>query len=372
MSFHRFPSILIPNNAPMMVSGLALTTPGAITQQVPAGWTSLDVEAWGAGGAGGGNSSTGSFGAGGGGGGYSKKTYAVTPGQIFSGNIGAGSAGTSGTGTAGGNTTVDVLTANGGGGGVTNGGSGGAGGTASGGDVNTTGTAGTNGGAGGSLNGAAGGASPNGGAGGAGGTGNVGGAGGLGGTGGTPGGGGGGGGGRGLGSNTSGGTGAPGQIKFTKTPTLINLTGYTTISDFDVSTAPAFDGTTNQAQVSCALKNNVAAGTSNGYIGKTLGTPSAIHSAVSHGTNDKGYAFTGSPSGSTMTLSLYGKQGTAPASPTNGTLLGQISFTNQANESVGRTIASSDTTTVWDHVWVYLTQPDNANNGFAEILFYAP
>jgi hypothetical protein len=65
-------------------------TSGSGTFTVPANVTSIIVETWGGGGKGGGSSSSGTYG-GGGGGGYSRSTLAVTPGQIFNYNVGAGS-----------------------------------------------------------------------------------------------------------------------------------------------------------------------------------------------------------------------------------------------------------------------------------------
>ena len=109
---------------------------------VPAGITSITVQAWGGGGAGGGSTNAGSgiarAGAGGGGGAYATATFAVTPGATLPVIVGAGGAGVSGnTGNAGGLSTITGYTttikAAGGSPGIgnTNGGSpaGGAGGT---------------------------------------------------------------------------------------------------------------------------------------------------------------------------------------------------------------------------------------------------
>ncbi|WP_426064110.1 choice-of-anchor D domain-containing protein [Flavobacterium sp. DSP2-3-1] len=62
---------------------------------VPAGVTSIDIEAWGAGGAGGGAAGTNSSGGGGAGGGYAKKTsFIVVPGATYNVTVGAGGVGT--------------------------------------------------------------------------------------------------------------------------------------------------------------------------------------------------------------------------------------------------------------------------------------
>ncbi|MDI1255031.1 MAG: choice-of-anchor D domain-containing protein [Flavobacterium sp.] len=79
------------------------TTTGTFT--VPAGVTSIQVEAWGAGGAGGGATGTISAGGGGAGGGYVKNTaVTVVPGTTYTVTIGTGAVGTTGSGANGGNT----------------------------------------------------------------------------------------------------------------------------------------------------------------------------------------------------------------------------------------------------------------------------
>lgn len=120
-------------------------TPGANqTFTVPAGVTSVTIQAWGAGG-GTGASSTTKGGGGGGGGGYTERTIAVTAGDVINITVGAGAVGA-----AGGNTTVSHaasgtnMAANGGGAGGDNAG---AAGTASGGTTNSSGGSGGAGGA---------------------------------------------------------------------------------------------------------------------------------------------------------------------------------------------------------------------------------
>lgn len=223
------------------IQGAELTSPYTMTSSgtftVPAGVTSITVEAWGGGGGGAGDASSGNIGNGGGGGGaYARvNSFAVTPGTTYSVVIGSGGAGggaNNGVGANGGTSSFNGTTcvAVGGSGGQVNssGGSGGSGGlaTSSTGDVKFSGG---NGAAGGSFNGGSGGgggssagsanngnngnqrnggaAVLNGGAGGDGGTNNSG----L--SGGTP--GGGGGGGEYSGSNHSGGAGADGQVIIT-------------------------------------------------------------------------------------------------------------------------------------------------------------
>jgi hypothetical protein len=120
--------------------------------------------------------------------------------------------------------------------------------------------------------------------------------------------------------------------------------------------ATVFDGDTTEDFASSATRNN-----SGNYVGKTMAAPTVIHSAVVYGTNDQGFISGSNPS---VTLDLYGKQGTAPANATDGTVIGTVTFTDTADESAGRSI-TSDSAVLWDHVWV--TQNANLNTGIAEL-----
>lgn len=210
---------------------------------VPAGVTSVLVEAWGGGGAGAGQTVNGG-GGGGGGGAYAASTLTVNPGDTHTIVVGAQRAGGTGIGGNGNNSTFDTTTvAAAGGTGGTSSGTGGAGGSIAA-STGTTVNAGGNGGAGGAAGTAGGGG---GGAGGSNGNGNngtdaagtTGGTGGTAGTGGGKGGngrnategngsagtapGGGGGGAFRTTTNHNGGAGARGQVKLTFTPSLTNF-----------------------------------------------------------------------------------------------------------------------------------------------------
>lgn len=80
--------------------------------------------------------------------------------------------------------------------------------------------------------------------------------------------------------------------------------------------AAAFDGNKNKTNATAA-----ALAATTGYIGKTPGTPVRVSRALVWGSTNAGFA-----SGSTAltTLTLYGKTGAAPASGTDGTILGSI------------------------------------------------
>lgn len=126
----------------------------------------------------------------------------------------------------------------------------------------------------------------------------------------------------------------------------------------------AFDDDTTQAAAACAAE---AASTS-AWVGKTLPTAKSIHKVVVHGSNDAGFVSAINP---TVTIKLYGKNGTAPASATDGTLIGTTSFTDTADESAGRTITSTDRDTVWDHVFINVTHNGAANQiNVAELVIH--
>ncbi|MFV5695065.1 LamG-like jellyroll fold domain-containing protein [Flavobacterium sp. LB3P122] len=111
------------------------SAPGSFT--VPAGVTSLVVEAWGGGGAGGGATGNISAGGGGAGGGYVKNTsLTVVPGTTYTVTVGTGGIGTTGTGAAGnpswfGSTAILLAVGGNGGNGATAGGATTSGATAS-------------------------------------------------------------------------------------------------------------------------------------------------------------------------------------------------------------------------------------------------
>jgi hypothetical protein len=128
--------------------------------------------------------------------------------------------------------------------------------------------------------------------------------------------------------------------------------------------AGIFDGVTNQNNAGAGYKNAATFG----FAGKTYSGGKRIAQAVVWGGNNTGYVVGNNP---TVTLVLRGKTGTAPSSRTDGTSLGSISFTDTENESGNpRTIVSSDTTTVWDHVWIDFSHNGAAENSFiAEIQF---
>lgn len=127
----------------------------------------------------------------------------------------------------------------------------------------------------------------------------------------------------------------------------LDLSGGTNIGDLTVNgDLPAlFDLVTSQDAASSAAK----AATNDAYGGKTLAAPARIESATIFGSNNVGYLI---GSNASVTATLYGKQGAAPANSADGTQIGQLIFNDTLDERVGRLITSTDTATVWDHVWV--------------------
>lgn len=125
--------------------------------------------------------------------------------------------------------------------------------------------------------------------------------------------------------------------------------------------AAAFDGTTAQASAASATK----ATATSGYVGKTLGQRFRIAKAEAWGSSDNGFT-TG---GATVTLTLYGKQGAAPANATDGTSL--VTSGSIADTTSMVTLTSSDTATEWDHVWLTVAA-SSGTIAVAELRLYSP
>lgn len=150
---------------------------------------------------------------------------------------------------------------------------------------------------------------------------------------------------------------------------LIDRTSGTNIGNMTTGggLAAAFDGNTSQA--SGVGARMAAASGSAAYVGKTLATPRVFGSATVYGSNDNGYTGGGSL---TITLTMYGKNGAAPSSPTDGTIIGTLAgFTNTSGTN-DKTISSSDLSTTWDHLWINIDASGaNTNLYAAELQLYA-
>lgn len=152
--------------------------------------------------------------------------------------------------------------------------------------------------------------------------------------------------------------------------TLFVRGGETVIDDFNQlgggTTAKIFDGTTSQALDGGNGLPYKSGGTS-AYVGITFGSGTKINRVLCFGSNDDGYIFNNNVS---TTLTLYGKTGSAPSSATDGTSLGSTSFTDGDDESAGREITSSDTSTAWDHVWIHIDPGASYSITAAELQIY--
>lgn len=152
------------------------------------------------------------------------------------------------------------------------------------------------------------------------------------------------------------GAGASGGVE-----TLIDRTLGTNIGTFTTNggLASIFDGTTNQG-----FGVSGVATSSPSYAGKTHGAAKIFSRATVYGSNDAGF----SSSNGSCTLDVYGKNGAAPSGPTDGTIIGTVTFTDTSNESAGRSITSTDTSTAYLHWWVTLTGA--TNHIMSEIVWY--
>lgn len=145
------------------------------------------------------------------------------------------------------------------------------------------------------------------------------------------------------------------------TETLVDRTLGTNIGTFtgNGGLAAVFNGTTSQSYTVSGVHTG-----GDGYVGKTHPAARICSRVVCHGAVDLGF----SSVNNSCTLELYGKNGSAPSSSTDGTLLGSITFTDQTNESAGREIVSSDQSTAYDHWFVRVTS--TANLVMTEIVMY--
>ncbi len=149
---------------------------------------------------------------------------------------------------------------------------------------------------------------------------------------------------------------------------LVDPSSGTVIGDINGNPSRAFDGSIGAYSNAAVKGTNVA----DCYIGKTFSSGVPIAKATVYATTTDGFMNSGA-SPNTLTITLYGKTGAAPANATDGTALGNTGSFTDANSLV-KTIFSNDTATAWDHVWVYMN-PDDASVFelfFSEVQFYTP
>jgi len=152
--------------------------------------------------------------------------------------------------------------------------------------------------------------------------------------------------------------------------TLVSPTAGTAVGTLD-NLASAFDGVTNRAGgvgTGCCQLTGLGGGTLDFYVGTNISAGQAISYVQVYAPNNRGYVIYSSTTG-TLNLILRGKN-TAPASPSDGTLLGQAS--NVANLSGGTTqIFSSDTVTTYKYIWVeYVTSTGVSAVSCAQLQLY--
>ena len=147
--------------------------------------------------------------------------------------------------------------------------------------------------------------------------------------------------------------------------TAYDMTAKTKIEDLTSGEAAVYDGTEGQTAASSGTKTSATSL----YYGFTAGTATNVSRALVWGSSDQGYVNGANP---TITMRLYGKTGSAPANGTDGTSLSEITFTDSTGESTYRELVSTDTTSTWDHVWVYISQGGSAASMYvAEIRFFS-
>jgi len=147
-------------------------------------------------------------------------------------------------------------------------------------------------------------------------------------------------------------------------PVLIDRTLGTNIGNFTGTggLAASFDGNTSQTSAAASYANLTSA-----WVGKTLASSKAMYQAICYPSTDQGYVNNGAGTPN-VTLSLYGKNGGAPSSETDGTLLGSITFADTATG--GQTIPSSDLVTTYAHTWVRMQAAAGADIYMAEVQLY--
>lgn len=129
----------------------------------------------------------------------------------------------------------------------------------------------------------------------------------------------------------------------------------------------AFDANTNKPSAQCVVKSSATSA----YIGIELASASAVAGVTVRGSNDKGFVNGATPD---VTITLYGKAGSAPSSATDGDNLGDTgAVADTANESAGRSITSSDSSTEYDYLWVVISHDGSAADIYAaQVSFEVP
>lgn len=129
----------------------------------------------------------------------------------------------------------------------------------------------------------------------------------------------------------------------------------------------AFDDVTNKAASQCLQKSSATAA----FVGLDFSSnPQAVTGVTVYGSNDQGYVNGSTPN---VTITLYGKNGSIPTLASRGTSLGTATAADTANESGGRAITSSDTTTLYDYLAIVVEHDGAAATMYvAQVEFSTP
>lgn len=125
--------------------------------------------------------------------------------------------------------------------------------------------------------------------------------------------------------------------------------------------AASFDGNTSKAYTSCSV--NLV--TNPAYVGKAFASAQTISQVIVYGASNGGYS-DGSP-GSMMTLSVYGKA-TAPASATDGTLLGSLAAFADTDATNPKTIPCSGA--AYPYVWAVVSNGSTVAASLAQVQYF--
>lgn len=151
---------------------------------------------------------------------------------------------------------------------------------------------------------------------------------------------------------------------------LIDRTAGTNIGDMTggAGLAAAFDGQTSEIDADCC-RSAAASDPISVYAGKTLAASKVFGQAILYGSNGNGFINNENVS---CTLNIRGKNGTPPSSPTDGTIVGTITFTDTSDERAGRTINSADLANRWDHLFVQVSANPSTSRvaNLAELVLY--
>lgn len=129
--------------------------------------------------------------------------------------------------------------------------------------------------------------------------------------------------------------------------------------------AAAFDGNTSQDNTTGAYTGG-SHPTSEMWIGKTFSAPKVFSRLQVYSCVTDGFQSGANPS---ITLRVRGKNGAAPASATDGTIISnELTFTDVA--ATMKELVSIDLVTAWTHVFLEILPAANANACCAEIYMW--